>query len=245
MSFVFGKSIEFKFIPLAGNTPVRVDSIVSARLYSSAPSETQKLDAALGSTGHIGARVTDWIDRGDYEKEIVFPALTDATPFSGAEYETYYVSINFKYESTGPESYTTEQIIVYRPNAVTSRIAVDPTEVTEIDETLGKHRTDGQIKTAINAARDAVIARYYAMGLEQRKMFDLTRLNRTVAYLAAARLCIGLYTDRAPHWLEKYKEYKGEFEALFESTPVAYDRSGTGSVSPELEEKTGTIYTIR
>ncbi len=245
MSFVFGKDIAFSFIPLAGNEPTRVDSLVSARVYSSAPSEEQKRDAGSASTGHVGARITAWIDRGEYEKEIAIPALVDATPFSGAEYETYYVSINFKYQSSGAECFTTEQITVYRPNAITSRISVEETEVIGIDETLGKHRTLGQIKAAIVSAREDIIARYYAMELERRKMFDLQRLNKMTAYLAAARLCIGLYTDRAPHWLDKYKDYKGEFEVLFNRTPISYDHSGTGSVSPEQQEQTGAIYPLR
>lgn len=245
MSFVFGKDIEFKFIPLAGNVPVRADTLVSARLYSVEPTEAQKMDAGLLSTGHIGARITSWLDAGDFEKTIIVPAVTDPNPFNGAEWERYYLSINFRYQNGGPECYTTEQIIIYRAGAITSRISTDITAVIAIDSNLGKHLDANKISIAINKARKDVIDRYYSLGYDLRKLFDLESLNEAVAYRAAARLFMELYTERTPHWLDKYKEAKAEYESLFQRTPVAYDATGNGRIPPEQKESTGVVWPLR
>lgn len=242
MSHVFGKSITFRFQPLAKNDAVAVDSLVSARIYADAPTVAQIEDAGGGTTGHI-QRVTSWTP-DENGKLITFSALTDSDPHSTTAFETFHVVVNFKYESTGPEKWLTEVIHVYRPDALTSRVSVEAPDVYALYPRLETLDSLAVINGHIARATKDVFGRYAGLGNERHRMFDLEKLNDTITYRAAALACMAhVVADQA--WLTPYGNFQAEYENAFKNAMPGYDLDGDDVPDPSEALQNRVVYSVR
>lgn len=239
MKHVFGKSIYHRERFLIGDEVIfpPSDQLVSARIYTSNPSQTQ-IDA---HTGHIsGSEITAWSRIGD-EMQIEFPALTDANPSSTNEYEIYYVVINFKYEAGGEEKFIVRPVLIWRPGSMSSSIRVRAGDVWAKEGKIKDLRgpdpewTNGKITDAVNI----VMNKLRSQGLEKKRLFDLEHLQIATCYLATALCCIDLAGEGNQFWIKKYEVYKALFDSFFTETKVGYDADGDGIQEPD-EQTSGT-----
>lgn len=244
-SYVFGKSIDFVFNPIIDGVPVRVYSLTSARIYSNTPTDAQIEDVGQASTGHIGSRVTSWTDDGDFAKKITFSALTDSDPHASAEYKIHYVAVNFKYESGGPDVYLTEAIFVYRPDALTSRVTVDYTDVLKLERNLSDFFQPSDLEDFIALAKEEVFARYEGLNKKIKRLFGLEKLNICVKLKATALACFDRYNDNAPAWLRKSEALEKRYDAAFAASQVGYDNDGDDVPTPDEVARTRTVWIQR
>jgi hypothetical protein len=218
MPHVFGRSLSFSFTPIIDNEPVKVDSLVSARIFSEVPTETQIETPA--TTGYISA-VTSWKSAGEYEKVITFNALVDADPHSNEEYETYFVVVNFKYDSGGATVHAVEQIDVFRPDGLTSTIGTTFADVYSVDPKFEDHFGVSQVDKFIADSKKDIFRWYKGLGYPKKSLLRLGELNDACRYRAAQKICLSL------KWWESMSEYKAAYiDALKSSQPLAGDTSG-------------------
>lgn len=240
--FVFGKSVDYIFVPTIDGEPLKVDSLVNAYIYSDEPTEAQ-ID---NGTGQIGSAVTTWKDEGDYAKKITFPALTDDDEHSSEDYESYWVVVKFKYDSGGATKFVKELIHVYRPDALTSRITTQYPDVYALEPRLEDFKSPGDIEVFIAQAKKRVFRRYRGLGLERRRMFNLEELNDATQYLATALACMSLYSQNSPQWKDKFDMRHAEYDEIFAATQVGYDVDGDGAPAADEHANTSnTVYLIR
>lgn len=225
--YVFGKSVDYLFVPTIDGEPVKVYSLSTANLYAVEPTEAQ-ID---GGTGYLQQK-TAWASEGDYAYKITFDAIADADTHSEDEYEEYWVVVNFRYENAGAIKWAKELIHVYRPSALTSRITTNFVDVFALEPTLEVHRLPGDMEKFIARAKRDLFRRYRGMGYDRKRMFNLEELNDACLYRAAALACISLYGENASHWLEKFKLYDAAYDEVFAQTKVGYDVEGDDAPAP-------------
>lgn len=235
MPHVFGKSISFSFTPIVDSEPVKVDSLVSARIFSDTPTDAQ-IDTPATS-GYIGSPVTTWTSKGNYEKLIEFAALTDSEPRSQDDYETYYVVVNFKYDSGGATVAVLEAIDVFRPDGLTSKITTRFDDVYAVNPKYKNHFTIADINVFINEAVKDIFRWYKGLGYPPKSLIRMSELNDACKYRAACKCDLSL------KWWEDLKEHKEAYlEALKCSQPLAADSTGeNASETPSG----GTVYMMR
>lgn len=239
MKHVFGKSIAYSFSPLIDGVPVSANSIVSARLYASEPTNAQKEDSTAVAGGFLGSAVTTWASQGKGEYTITFPALTDSAPHSSDSYEDYYVVVSFKFESTGPTVFVSEKIFVYRPDAWTSRITTTFLDVIALESKIEAFKTEAEINRSIELSKDRIFRRLKRLGAERRKMFNLEELNQAVLYLAASLICGDLASEDAQFWMTKADRHFAAYEEIFPASAPGYDDTDDQSASPDATISTG------
>lgn len=227
--FVFGKALEFLFHPTIDGEPVKVHSLSGAYIFEDVPSSAQ-IDTP---SGYLGSVVTTWNDEGEFAKKISFAALTDSDEHSVTEYETRYVLVKFLYEAAGAVKWVVEQIFVFRPSALTSRITVNYVDVLNLEPALKNHRTPAEIEKFIATAKKDLFRRYKAAGIERKHMFNLEEMNDACLYRATALADISLFKDTAQHWQSLYELRNGQYEMVFAETRVGYDRDGQGTPTPD------------
>lgn len=243
---LYGRAITLRYTPLAENEGYVAHSLVSARIYgpNSYPSDEQIEDAGGASTGHIGSRVTTWTlvneeGVGDAEYKIVFPAVTDPTPTSRTEYDLYYIALNYRAESGGTTIRDVEQIPVYRPDGLTSKIRVDAEAVYRLERRLEEVAPSPLwIEDKIQAAVDELLGRLEGRGYEKRRLFNLEKLNGAAAMLACAYACLDRYTEGDVSWREKADSWREQSDKWFDIAKVGVDFGG-GDM-PNVEQKAAT-----
>jgi hypothetical protein len=241
---VYGRSINFQFNPLAGDESVPAHSIVTARIYADEPTAAQKNNTV--TTGAIGSDVTEWTEgqRGSYS--IVFPALTDDDPESSEDYEPYFVTTRFRFELDGPVQSVTEQIFVYRPDALTSKISVRPNDIVGRESKIGdilprKTFIDEKIRDAITRV-DRILRN---RGYNRKRTFNRELLNEAVELLATAYCCLDLSGQGNEFWAKKFDIYNGLFEEALTVIPVGVDTDGDDRPTPNERAFSGAVAIIR
>lgn len=240
---LFGRAISFVFRPAADDEDVSAYSLTSARIYGPGtyPSDGQRANTL---TGHIQA-VTTWTATGVKEYTITFSALVDATPYAVADYETYFVAVNYKLESGGADVSDVEQIFVYRPDSATSKISVVPDDIFNLESRLSDVTDVLEIEKKIQVAIDDTIAKLEARGYKKRRIFNWEKLNLSVARCACALMCADLASEGSQFWMAKAERWEKAAETMFESALIGYDI--TGGDRPGAEEKrfSGAVFVAR
>lgn len=247
---IYGRDITFRYIPIAGDEEFIAHSLVSARLYgpNTYPSSTQIADEGQVSTGHIGDRVVSWevvneTGTGTPEFVITFPALTDQQPGSQNEFDLFYVALNYRLQDGGPDVFdpAPEQVVVYRPDGLTSKIRVSAPEVWALESRLRDLDINPPLWTEgkIDAAIEEMLERLEGRGYAKRKRFNLEKLNAAARRLACSYCCFDLIS-RAPEWEIKAEFWREQAEALFAIARVGYDSSGVDQPSTEEKVETGS-----
>jgi len=238
---VFGKSIEYYFTPQADGEPIEVNSLVASRIYTDQPTQAQIEDTA---SGHV-EEVTAWTSEGKGTYKITFAALTDSDEHSSTAYETYYIVVNFKYQSGGATKFSVEPIFVYRPDAFTSNVTTSWHEVVALEAKIEDLMTQTEINRLLATAERRIYRKIRAQGGEKRKLFNFEELNDAVLYLTTAYCCRNLAGEGNQFWMEKYRDYLAEAEAVFAATEPGYDADDDGAEVGETLGASGMVYVFR
>lgn len=240
----FGKQIDFRFIPLAEDEEQSAFELVSARIFSDEPTETQQDTPA--TLGFIQA-VTTWTNLNPNEYQILFDDIADPDPHSYEEYETYFVTVNYRLESGGATIFTTEQIFIWRADGLTSRISVTPDDIyaheSKIEDLAPSPVwVQNKITAAIQAIDDKLAA---SQGVKKRFTFNREALNRVVTLLAVALCCRDLAGEGNQFWWEKYREYKAEHETALAVAQLGVDIQQDNRPTPDETLFSGGVILVR
>lgn len=239
---LFGKSINFYWYPQADDEDTSAYELVTARIYSDLPTEGQKEGT---DSGHIES-VTSWTATSENEYLISFAAITDSEPHDAADYETYYVVVRYRYQSSGPIVFDTEVLYLYRPDSATSRIEVTAQDVYDLEpriELLAKNELWTEAK--IEAAVEDLIARIEAKGLKKRRAFNWQKLNAAAKRLACAYACNALAGEGNQFWAEKGAAWERKANIMYESANLGYDLDGSDTPGPEEKVFSGAVALVR
>lgn len=250
---LYGRAITFRYIPIAESEEYVAHSLVSARIYgpNSYPSDEQIEDAGSLSTGHIGSRVTTWTlvneeGTGPAEYKITFSAVTDPYPTSRTEYDLYYIALNYRAESGGDVLRDVEQLPMYRPDGLTSKIRVDREAVYRLERRLEEVAPSPLwIEDKIQAAVEELLGRLEGRGYEKRKLFNLEKLNGAAAMLACSYACLDRYVDGDTSWREKAITYRDQSDRWFDIAKVGVDFSGGDMPGVEQKAASGAVIWVR
>lgn len=241
MSHVFGRSIDFRFLPIVDDEDASAYSLVSARIYSAEPTSAQRQNTA---SGHV-EEVTSWTVIATGEYSITFAPLTDPSPTSTQGYETYFVAVNFRYQSGGPIEDVVEQIFVFRPDALTSKVSVTPTDVYGLESKIQVLKNDAWVQPKIDVALREVDNKLAAKGVKRSRTFNRDKLKDAVLFRATARCCFDLGSDGANVWMEKGRMWMESSTAALDAVVLGYDVDGDDRPTPEEKSSSGGIYVMR
>lgn len=240
---VFGKTLTFKFIPQAYDEDVAPYSLTSARIFLNYPTQAQIETPA--TTGYIEA-VTSWTQVSGAEYSISFAALTDSTPHSDVDYVKYYVVVNFKWQVGGSDVFVVEQILVYRPDALTSKIRLAYTDITAIESKINDLLTPTVIGYKIDLAIEEIDKRLRARGYEKKYTFNREDLNFAAKHLATCYCCADLAGEGNQFWWDKAKYYEDKANMILNQTAVNYDIDQSGLPEPtQYTNSGGAVYLSR
>lgn len=242
---VFGRSLAVVYTPLVNGEPVSASALVSARLYSTTPSEAQLTDTAAALTDNLIEAITSWTSQGQDVYEITFAPVTDPSPGSTTGYEVCPLVVNFRYEPGGPTVYTKEVLHIYRADAWTSRISTTFLDVYAIDEQIELFKRPAQVETYIDRATRFVINKLKGQGFEPEKIFNWPELDDAVAYYAAAFISRSLSNESNDIWFTKYEDFRTDADDIMKNSKLGYDIGGGDTPSPGDSADLRTVYLIR
>lgn len=245
VNHVFGKTISFRYFPLAGDEDMTLHSLSSARLYADEPSDAQRANTA---SGHL-QEVTSWTltnpeGSGPAYYLITFAALEDPDVNSSEEYELYFVALNFKAESTGPVVQDDEQLQIWRIDGLTSKIDVTAQDVIEIESRLEPYLGQLAIEAKIDLAIEDVLSRLEGRGYAKRRLVNLYKLRLAVKMLACAFCCFDLAGEGNQFWADKGERWLEMSEEHFNIAKVGLDAVGDDRPDPESVVQTGGVVAI-
>ena len=235
---LFGRSIYFRFRPIADDQDVPAYSLETARIYADEPTAAQKINT--DTSGAIGSDVITWTEKNRGEYQIVFPALPDSNPESSADYESYYINVRLRYEAAGPIGYKTEVIWVYRPDFLTSSANVKPHNIIARESKfadLAPYIT--WIDDKIADAEREVDRILHVKGYHRQRTFNRERLNESIELLATANGCLDLSGQGNEFWAKKYDIWKARFEGAMASVPIGIDIDDDDRPSPDEQASAG------
>ncbi len=239
---VFGRSITFNFIPIAYDEDVAPYSLISARIYSSEPTNAQKANT---DTGHI-EEVVSWTSVSTTEKKIVFAALTDSNPYdSKFDYEKYYIVVNFKYEASSPTVFTSELIHVYRPDSLTSKIRVLPEDLIKIESKFSEFYQTSELEDKIQVAIDLINKKLLAKGINKRQTFNREDLNTATKFQTLAITCMDLSGESNTDWRFKSSYYEKFCDQLLDTLAVNIDKEFDDKPEANEVNNTNVIWLAR
>jgi hypothetical protein len=221
MKHVYGKALDYIFTPQIDGERLTPYELVSARIYSTAPTEAQKTDSAAALGGFVGSAVTSWTSLGDDEYSIAFASLTDATPHSTEPYDNFYVVISFRFDLGGEVKFVDDIIRVYRPDAWASRVSVSYDDIVEMENRVENLKTEQQVDDFIRHSRERVFRKLKRLNIPLGSAYDLSELNDAVKYLTLYHIFREISGAESQFWLTKAQEYKADYEEVFASTPVS------------------------
>lgn len=245
VNHVFGKTISFRYFPLAGDEDLTLHSLVSARLYADEPSDAQLANTA---GGHL-AEATSWTPvnaegTGPTHYLIQFTAQEDPDVNSSEEYELYFVALNFKAEVSGPTLQDDEQIQIWRIDGLTSKIDVSAQDVIDIETRIEPYLGQLTIEAKIDLAIEDLLSRLEGRGYAKRRLVNLYKLRLATKMLACAFCCYDLAGEGNQFWAEKGDRWAEVAEEHFNIAKVGLDTSGDDRPDPESVVQTGGVVGI-
>jgi len=242
---IYGRAITFRYIPIAESEEYVADSLVSARLYgpNAYPSDAQILNTGTGEVSEVLTwALVNEEGTGPAEYKIVFPAIVDATPTNRTDYDVFFVAINYVAEASGATVHDVEQIFVYRPDGLTSKIRVSAQDVYRIESKIEEMaESDIWTEGKIEAAVEELLSRLEGRGYAKRRLFNLEKLNGAAAKLACSYACLDLYSGGDISWKEKANFYREQADSWFEIAKVGIDTAGNDQPDAEQKVASGAV----
>lgn len=244
-SIVFGKAFTKSFTAVAGDEPVAVNSLVSARIYSSFPTQAQQEDHNNALAAAVQS-VTSWSAGTEAnEKSISFAAITDPTPASTTIYETYWLVVSLVYDAAGATVYIQpEGFKVWRGDAITSRFSTGATEVKAMEGKIGTLKSDAWIELIIDRAFSMLIETLRSKGYARRKIEE-SDLNNLVLFKSLAWACRSLSTKESDEWWRKWEAYEAEYNSMLAVQLIGYDTEDDDDKEPDEQLKAADGMVIR
>lgn len=245
---LFGRTITFRFIPAVDGEEHIASSLTSARIYDEKPTAEQVANTA---SGHLGSEVTSWTlvnheGTGPAEYEITFPAIEDPDPDSTADFELYYVALNFKAQAGSVSIQTWRQCPLYRERGFTSKIRVSAQEVYDLDQSIEDlARTQLWTEAKIEAAIEDIVSRIEARGYPKDQVFNWEKLNAAARRLACAYCCYDLAGDGNQFWFQKGQLWQERADRMFDAAQFGFDAADDGDPDPSTKVQTGAVAFLR
>lgn len=237
---VFGKTWTFSFTARDGEKTVPVYSLEGARAYADAPTNSELSDVGNSLATSEVTEVTSWADGpNDHEKLITFASITDPDAYSQNRYEIYYVVVNYKYESGGDTAHSCKKVLMYRPDALTSRFGVVIEDVLSIESKF-EHMGSQWIAEKLLLAEELVERDIVSEGMELRRVV-LEDANNLVMYRAAAIGSNDLSSDSGDIWDDKYRRHMETYDKLFKYSRMRYDFDNSGVATPDEKKSVSFV----
>lgn len=241
MIYLFGKSFDYSFTPIVTDETVSPNSLVSARLYTDEPTDAEKDDsgALLGTEVE---NVTSWSDGTQTnEKLITFSAVTDSNPHDADPYEVYWIVVSFKFDAAGPTVFSSDSILLYRPDAWTSRISVVYSDLPKFENKFSDLLSNAEMTNHVNIAKDRIFRVLRAKGYSRQELGRLRELNDATKYMAVASACRDLAGEENQFWWDKYQDYQAQAFEILNQTPVGVDVNGDGVIDEGESTELGSV----
>lgn len=232
-SIVFGKAFTKSYTAVAGDDPVAVSSLVSARIYSSFPTQAQQEDHTNALAAAVQS-VTSWSAGTEAnEKSISFAAITDPSPESTTIYETYWLVVSLVYDLAGSTVYIQpEGFKVWRGDAITSRMSISSAEVGAMESKILTIKGANWIESVIDRAFIRLLEILKSKGYSRRKIEE-SDLNDLVLFLSISWCARSLASKEGDEWWQKYDSYSKDFENALATLIIGYDADGNDDIEPE------------
>lgn len=242
---LFGRTIDYRFIPLADDEDCGAYQHVSTRVYEDAPSEEQREDHDYARLDAESFTADAWNEVETGEFKITLPAITDPDLGSGEDYRQYHVVTSFKLEAGGATVFVEEAIILWRPDALTSKIRVTPAHIfmrESVIETIQPRANfvDHKIELAIIEIDRVLRARGYS----RKRTYDRHKISEAAAHLATALACFDLARD-GNDMMEKGRMWREYYKEARDSIPIGYDVTGSDKPAPTEQTFSGAVPLIR
>lgn len=239
---VFNKAGNLSFTVTSGHdaSPVTPYAIVSARLYTDAPSDAQREDSAYALADAL-QHVTSWsTGRNDAEKLIAYTAIEDTDPTSAEDFEILYWVVSYRLENGGEIINDVEPFTVWRTEAVQARF-----DVTKRDLIAVEGKLENLVGAMTLADKIALAERLVVQDLRSKSL-DVTRLDQgdakdLVRYRALVLCCTDLSKEPNDSWMAKATRYEKYYETLRDGLALGYDGDDDGDIEPG-EEDDGAIF---
>jgi hypothetical protein len=232
--YLFEKAMSVSFTAQAGGETIAPYALVSARLYSSAPTAAQKVD-----DDGVGAveKIESWT-AGDStnEKLIAFSAVVDPDSTSTSRYAIYHVAVGYTLEDGGTTVYDVLPIMIWRIKAIGSRFGVAASDLVERESKLSAYNTGTLLTDKISDAEDEVDTDITLEGyrLEDVAQSDLFLLVLLKAIELKAR---DLMNEPGDSWGVKAEFYAERYAKRLKTIRIRHDQDGDGIA----EESEATI----
>lgn len=244
---LFGRTITFRYIPAADGEEHIAYSLTSARIYDEKPTAEQVANTA---SGHLEA-VTSWtlVNRegtGPAEYEIVFSAIADPDPTNAADWEKYYVALNYKAQAGSVEISDCRPCPIYRERGFTSKIRVSAQDVYDMDSAI-EDLASSQLwtETKIELAIEDIVSRIEARGYPKDQVFDWEKLNGAAKRLACAYCCFALVNTGGDAWLVKAQLWEERALKMLDAAKFGFDADDDGDADPDSKVQTGAVAFLR
>jgi hypothetical protein len=241
MNYNYGRDITYNFTLHNNGDPIElpVSGLISSRLYGPTTYPTRNQIDRTDTAGYI-QEVTAWASgvNNDYSKDITFSGVIDSDPFSSNECDKFYIVTNFIQQESNPiEVFNVETVFIYKPDAYTNRISIKPSDLSNIESKLSRLRTDAQLANHITNAQKLVLRELDIMGINKKRVYDLSSLNDAVLYAALSSVCLSLTSEEETVWFSKYNEYKNLYLNILKQQTIPVDKEGDNDPSPNESTK--------
>ena len=238
-SFVYGQTINYSFTLHNNGESVSLPAsgLVSSRLYGPTTRPTNNQRDRTDTSGFV-EEVTSWSGgTQENEKIIVFSGITDATPHSTEDADTFFVVTNFYIQDDDQKEVIAEEVIhVLRPDAWSSRVTVAASDLTQVQNKLTDFFSTTQINNHIESGKTEVIRHLENKGMRKDRIYDLEKLNDAVKYASLASACFDLASEEETVWLTKFEKYTEKWKDIADNQLIPFDQDNDDV--PEYQEST-------
>lgn len=238
MQNTFGRTITISFTPVAGQVPVTISSILSARVYEARPSDDQ-INDSTNSNGDflVGTTTsTDFVAKGNYEWEITLPKITAPETQTGG-WRRYYYAINYKYTSAGDTIGQWEAFVLWYPDAIQTRFDVLPSDIYEWESKLDELLGDTEIIKKINLSEKLLVAYLNKNNLD-RNLIHEEDLRLALIVQAVGLACNDISSEAGDSWEVKALSYERRYDELMKNLKVHFDFGGDNIIDEQIDEVT-------
>lgn len=227
--FGYGKNIVQPIQAFIGpDTPVAIQSLVSARLYLNPPSDAQKRDSA-GTEGGFEERVTTLttVDAGSFLYSVSFDAVDDPDPSSGAAYDYGYIVANVLLEAGEQEQVIWEEVLLWRVAGLFTVLDVDEDDVYDEHGDIEDQLGDTVTRAKIARAKEEIFKILKDRGLERHRI-EQTDL-RLLTIKRATQKCL---SSMGPDYRDVFNDYKTEYENALTAMKIGYQEDDHSAAEP-------------
>lgn len=244
MNQTFGKPLTLSFTPMVDRDVVKIDSIVSVRVYEALPSDDQINDSTnSGGDFVVGSTSSsDFVLVGNNEWEISLDALT-APEVGERGWERYYYAINYKYTSTGATVGAWESFTVYYPDGIGSRLKLRPSDIYAFQSDLEQQLGDDKVLDKIQAAEELLMDYLNGKKMDRQYLRE-SDLRQCFRHWTLYLCCNDVSSNAGDAWEVKAVDYERKYNDDLKNLSVAFDASRDNVIDDDLDEvkpKSGII----